>query len=268
MAGWGSVDPCLTILFLATGFAWMLEGRFAGSFWLLASGLTALLGPARLLSAQGLHRRRVKSGKLYVRTLQLAKTMGAPVQWIYVVPAGRGTLTRASASWRSIVLTDDFGEYLHGPELDFVIAHELSHIQNKHIQKHLVFLLLLLVSLTLLQWALAPVTAWPRAVWVSFSLLSVWASHYAVLRRFEYEADRSAARVTGNPDAAIRALTALYRKTRTPVERGRLLTLVETHPGLVDRIQALARPARISGGRGRKILSEASLPDAVLLPRR
>lgn len=91
---------------------------------------------------------------------------------------------------------------------------------------------------------------------------------YGVSRRFEYEADRDSALFSGNPEAAIRALVALYRKTGTPMERNRFLDLFTTHPGLRRRAFAIARVSGIPDKRVAQILSGSPLNADVLLPLR
>jgi len=88
----------------------------------------------------------------------------------------------------------------------------------------------------LLAWTLAPLTA-RAVVSAGFSLLLVFSSYYAVSRRFESEADRNAALVAGNPEAATRALAALYSKTRRPLGGKDFWCSAETHPGFLDRIE-------------------------------
>jgi hypothetical protein len=119
---WGTANPTITLLIIATGFYGILERRSLSIFWLLAAGAVALTGTIRLRSAQGMNARRVKSGTLYVRATHLAKKVGVKIARICVVPTGRGNLTNAFGSSRTIALTDNLGEYLHGPQLDYVIG--------------------------------------------------------------------------------------------------------------------------------------------------
>jgi Zn-dependent protease with chaperone function len=254
------------MLLFAIGFERSLDRRISAAFWLVAAGMNTLIGSACLRSAQGFKKRRVKSGTLYVRTIQLARRMGVAIGWIYVVPPGRGDLTNAFASLRSISLTDNFGEYLHGPQLDSVIAHELAHHKNKHLQKRLAFVLLSVFTLSIIAFGFAPLIAGHKPIVIWVSLLAFLLSYNGISRRFEYEADRDAALLTGNPEAEIRSLTALYRKTNSPVETSRFLELFMTHPALPNRISAIARAAGLSSDRAMAIISKAGLSDDVLLP--
>ena len=85
-------------------------------------------------------------------------------------------------------------------------------------------------------------------------------------RRFEYEADRDSVRFLGNPEAEIRSLAALYRKTDTPIERSHFLELFMTHPNFVNRVSAVAKLGSVSSSRVSQILCEAGITDGVPLP--
>ena len=268
LACWGTVHPCLTIILISTALERSFDRKFSAVLWLLLGAASAIVGSMRLRTVQGFNRRRVKSGTLYVRTLHLAKKMGVRVKWIYVVPPGRGALTNAFASWRSVALTDNFGEYLHGSQLDAVIAHELAHNKRKHSQKQVALLLLSVCGLTVLSFGLASFVTRYRCAFVLLFLLTIFLSYYGVSRRHEYEADRDAALLTENPEAEIRALVALYRKTNSPIENGRFVELFMSHPALANRIVAIAHLGGMHRERITKILADAGFTDDVLLATR
>jgi Zn-dependent protease with chaperone function len=265
-AWWGTVHPTATLLLLATGFNRAFERKPSAFLWFILAAITAVVGSACLRFAQGFKKRKVKSGTLYVRTLHLAKKMGVKIQWIYVVPSGKGNLTNAFASSRSISLTDNYGEFLHGPQLDCVIAHELAHAKKRHVQKELLLLTLLFSFLIVFSFTLAPLLSHYRPLFVSVLLLVPVLSYYAISRRFEYEADGASVRFIGNPEAEIRSLAALYRKTSTPIERSNFLELFMTHPNFVNRISAVAKLGSVPTTRVSQILSEAGITDGVPLP--
>jgi len=103
----------------------------------------------QLRSSQGSKLRQVKSGTLYNRAFRLAKNFGAHLDRAYVVPPGRGHLTTAFGLWRGIALIDNFGEYLSGLQLDFVIGHELAHVRGRHTRKEFLAMLLMVVMVRL-----------------------------------------------------------------------------------------------------------------------
>jgi Zn-dependent protease with chaperone function len=217
-----------------------------GILWFLAAAATALVGTLRLQSAQGMKLRRVKSGTLLARALHLSRRVEVKIDRVYVVPAGRGQLTNAFASWRGIALTDNFGEYLREPELDSVIAHELAHVQDRHARKKISALMLTVLAISLLSFGVPSANSPLRAIFMLFALLAVLLSNYYVCRRFEFASDRKAVEYTNSPAAEIRALVAMYEKTNAPMDCGRLVELFMTHPSLIHRAEALAQQAGIS----------------------
>jgi Zn-dependent protease with chaperone function len=243
---WGTACPTISLLLAARGVHATLHGRLIGLLWFLAAAAIALVGTLRLQSAQGMKLRRVKSGTLFARALHLSRRVGAKIERVYVVPAGRGQLTNAYASWRGIALTDNFGEYLRGPELDSVIAHELAHVQGRHIRKKIFALTLIVLSISLLSFGIPSANLPLRAVFMLFALLAVLLFNYYVSRRFEYACDRKAVEFTNSPEAEIRALVAMYEKTNAPTDCGRFLELFMTHPSLIHRVEAVAQQAGIS----------------------
>jgi hypothetical protein len=94
LACWSTVAPPMALLMLAAGFHAIFEGIWVGSLWLAGGGIAAVVGPTQLRSAQGIKLRRVKSGTLYKRAFRLARKVGINLERVYVVPPGRGHLTR------------------------------------------------------------------------------------------------------------------------------------------------------------------------------
>jgi Zn-dependent protease with chaperone function len=68
----------------------------------------------------------------------------------------------------------------------------------------------------------------------------------AIARRFEFAADRAAVELTEEPEAAIRALSALYYYSGVSAERESFQELFLTHPSLGKRINAIARVGNVS----------------------
>jgi hypothetical protein len=64
---------------------------------------------------------------------------------------------------------------------------------------------------------------------------------------------------TGNPEAGMRALAALYVKTGTPIERNGFIELFMTHPNLLRRISAIACVGHIPETRVSEILFESGI---------
>jgi Zn-dependent protease with chaperone function len=256
---WGTAAPPVALLMLAAGFHAIAEGRWMGLFWVVAAGIVAVVAPMRLRSALGIKLRRVKSGTLYNRAFRLARKAGVDLDRVYVVPPGRGFLTNAFGLGRSIALTDNFGEYLSGPQLDFVIGHELVHLKGRHAVKQFSFILLLFTVLASLSFWLSPVTAPLRPVLVLFVLLVPLLTTYSISRYFEYSCDREAIGFTNDPEAGLHALANLYRMTGSPVTCIRIVELFMTHPSLTRRLEAIARAGEIPISRASAVLVEEGL---------
>jgi len=259
LACWNTVAPPIAILMLAAGFHAIFDGIWVGSFWLIGAGVTAVVGPIQVQSAQGIKLRRVKSGTLYNRAFRLARKVGVDLDRVSVVPPGRGHLTNAFGMWRGIALTDNFGEYLSGPQLDFVIGHELAHVKGKHTRKEFSVILLLVVVLVLLSSRLPLMAAAFRPICMLIVLFVPLLAIYCLSRYFEYSCDREAIGFTNDPESGLHALVNLYRMTGAPVNCGRLVELFMTHPSLSNRLEALTRAGDIPVSRVSAILIEEGL---------
>jgi Zn-dependent protease with chaperone function len=260
---------------VAAGFHAIVDGIWGGSFWLIGAGIAAVVGPIQLQSAQGIKLRRVKSGTLYNRAFRLARKVGVNLDRVYVVPPGRGHLTNAFGLWRGIALTDNFGEYLSGPQLDFVIGHELGHVKGKHTRKKFSVILLVVVVLVLLSSSLSHMASAFRPVFMLIVLLMPLLAVYCLSRYFEYSCDREAIGFTNDPESGLHALVNLYRITGSPVKCGRIVELFMTHPSLTNRLEAIARAGQIPVSRAFAVLIEEkkgykaiSGCDDVVLPSR
>ena len=240
---WATVSPTAPLLMIASGMHNMLAGSYWGMAWFPAAGIIALVGTVRLRSAQGLKLRRVKSGTLFNRVMHLSRRVGIRIEYVYVVPSGRGDLTNAFASWRGVALTDNFGEYLRGTELDSVIAHELGHVQGHHTRKRLLVLSCVVVAVCLLSPAVRLAAAPYQAVFVSLSLITMLLANCCASRHYEYECDRKAVEFTRSPQSMVRALVALYEKTNSAAKSSRIVELFDSHPSLAHRVQAIAKAA-------------------------
>jgi Zn-dependent protease with chaperone function len=244
---------------VAAGFHAILEGSWVGTLWFVGAGVAAIVGPIQLRSAQGIKLRRVKSGTLYNRAFRLARKVGVDLVRVNVVPPGRGRLTNAFGLRRGIALTDNFGEYLTGPQLDFVIGHELAHVKGKHTRKEFSFIILLFVVLALLSSWLSPLPAAFRSIFVWLLLLVPLLTIYYISRYVEYSCDREAIVFTNDPEAGLHALANLYRMTRSPITCNRVVELFMTHPSLTNRLEAIARAVEIPVNRVSELLIEEGL---------
>lgn len=259
LACWSTVAPTISILMLAAGFHAIFEDRWFGTLWLVGAGVTAIVGPIRLRSAQGIKLRRVKSGTLYNRAFRLSRKVGVDLDRVYVVPPGRGRLTNAFGLWRGIALTDNFGEYLNGPQLDFVIGHELAHSRGRHTRKEFSAILALVAGLVLLASGLSRMAVALRPFFMLVVLFVPLLAIYYLSRYVEYSCDREAIGFTNDPESGIRALAYLYRMTDSPVKYSRITELFMSHPSLTNRLEAIARAGKIPVSRVSTVLIDEGL---------
>jgi Zn-dependent protease with chaperone function len=171
--------------------------------------------------------------QIYERVQVLCREMGiAQVPDVFIIQSG-GILNAFATRFfgrNFVVLYSDIVELImqdNEDELTFVIAHELAHIQRKHVSKHVLIF---------------------PAMWIPFI-------SKAYSRSCEFTCDRMAMAYTGNTDAAVNALTILaagkhlYRQVNVNEymdqiyrERGFFIAwyeLMATHPPLPKRIVEL-----------------------------
>ena len=256
---WRTVSPTVALLFLAVGFNAFYERRLVGIVWLVIAAIVAMLGMLRLRLAEGMKLQEVKGGELYKRAFVLAKMTKTPLKQVYVVPAGRGHLTNAYGGARTIAVTDNYGKFLTGAELDFVIGHELGHAKAKHGRKKLLVTATVIAGIALASFVMSPFLFPFRPL---FDVLVVFVpilTFYSLSRRFEYAADAAGVELTRDPEAAIHALVNLHRITEAPMHCDKLTELFMTHPALTRRASAIGVKSGISPDRTREAVGENEL---------
>jgi Zn-dependent protease with chaperone function len=210
---WHTISPTVALTFLAVGLDVISDHQLIGFAWLLVAGVVSRIGTIQLNYAEGLRLQKVKSGLAYRRAFALAAEMQIQLKRVYIVPSGRGHITNAFGGGHSVALTDNYGKFLHGTELDFVIAHELAHVKGRHGRKQLLSISVLYTIIGLFYF-IAPQVSAPFRQFLEFvALLGPILAFYYHSRRDEYSADRVAVELTSDPHTAIDALGSLYRIT-------------------------------------------------------
>jgi Zn-dependent protease with chaperone function len=246
LALWRTASSTLALLMVAVAMEELYARSFAGFGWLLGAGVVALIGKLRLRTAEGFIPRPVKSGELYKRALVLSKRMNVPLSRVCVVPFGRGHLTNAYGGRSQIAITDDYGHWLHGSQLDFVIGHELAHAKQNDALKTLATMAVIYATLAAATLLMSYLPLKAQFVHAFLTILLPLPMFYALSRHHEYVADRLSVEATGEPEMAIRALAGLYRHADVPAERSPFAELFSTHPALWRRINAIARLGGVS----------------------
>ena len=156
-------------------------------------------------------------------------------------------------------MTDNFGEYLSGPQLDFVIGHELAQVKGRQTRKQFSVMLMVFVVLVLLSAGLSLLAHDLRPIFVLLLLPAALLTIYSISRHCEYSCDREAVEFTNDAEAGLHALVNLYRMTGSPITCSRIVELFMTHPSLTDRLEAITRAAEIPVSRASAVLIEEGL---------
>jgi Zn-dependent protease with chaperone function len=187
---WSTIALPVPLITVAVGVQDISRHRFVGVGWMFFAAVAALGGSVGLRSAEGYKPRAVKSGQLYKRAFGLARRIGIPLRKVSVVPFGKGRLTNAYGGYESIALTDDYGHWLEGLELDFVIGHELAHVKGKHALKKLAGDIVVFALVAILALFLPQSVGTQRIVFHFGVILAPLALTYLLSRYFEYTCDR------------------------------------------------------------------------------
>jgi Zn-dependent protease with chaperone function len=190
----------------------------------------------------------------------MASQMGVTLGRVYIVPAGKGRLTNAYGMSNAIGLTDNLGKCLTKAQVDYVIAHELTHVNLKHGRKHLILVFAIFSFLTLALFGFSKHALFFRPVVQLAVIIGPLLAIYYLSRRFEYAADRAAVDFTGEPETAVRALGNLHKIHDVP-SYDRFTELFMTHPALVSRVHAIADASQMPANRLTDILDDVGLAE-------
>jgi Zn-dependent protease with chaperone function len=180
------------------------------------------------------------SGELRDRAFALAAKLGAKLNQIYIVPAGKLQMANAFASSaNTVLLTDYLLARLNKREVDAVLAHELAHIKHRHAR----------IRGMIAGAAGAGIGFWYTAAGDSpyLPLLDVafccalLFGLYFLSRRFEFTADADGARLTGDPESMISGLARLHVLNVFPIQWGKWTDKTMTHPSTTRRAEAIAK---------------------------
>ena len=255
----------LTLLGIAAVAGSLLLGD--GGLWLAlaAAGFTLLLEPAaasgltlRLYGARPLH--PDEAPDLWAVLHELAARAGLPAVPVpHYVPSGVvNAFATGSKHHAAIALTDGLLRSLTPRELTGVLGHEIAHIANEDLRvmgladsiSRLTHLLALLGQLAIVLSLPALLLGVTEVNWPALLLLAV-APQLALLAQLglsrvrEFDADRLAAELTGDPHGLASALAKIERVSRS--WRAWLLpgwgnpepSWLRTHPATAERIERL-----------------------------
>ena len=238
-----------------------------GGLWLAlaAAGFTLLLEPAaasgltlRLYGARPLY--PDKAPDLWAVLRELAARAGLPAVPVpHYVPSGVvNAFATGSKHHAAIALTDGLLRSLTPRELTGVLGHEIAHIANEDLRvmgladsisrlTHLLALLgqlAIVLSLPALLLGVAEVN-WPALLLLAVAPQLALLAQLGLSRVREFDADRLAAELTGDPHGLASALAKIERVSRS--WRAWLLpgwgnpepSWLRTHPATAERIERL-----------------------------
>ena len=256
---WSIVRYAIPLFLIVAGFEYIYDGVFVGIVWILLAVIVAAVGKVGLERALGFKTRRLKTGELRNRAFAMAKTMGANLREVNIVPQGKGHLTNAYAGGLgSISITDTLSQSLTYREVDCVLAHELAHVRLRHVREYFWLLTLPYIFLVLLLYG------WPSRISEVRPLLNLVVILLPILilnffsRRNEYAADRDEVAVVRDPESSIRSLAKLHRLSHVPSQWSYLSELFLSHPSLERRARAIAQAGGVSDARAEEILEEVN----------
>ncbi|BBT42803.1 MULTISPECIES: zinc metalloprotease HtpX [Pseudomonas] len=255
----------LTLLGIAAVAGSLLLGD--GGLWLAlaAAGFTLLLEPAaasgltlRLYGARPLH--PDEAPDLWAVLRELAARAGLPAVPVpHYVPSGVvNAFATGSKHHAAIALTDGLLRSLTPRELTGVLGHEIAHIANEDLRvmgladsisrlTHLLALLGQLAIVLSLPALLLGVTEvnWPALLLLAVAPMLALLAQLGLSRVREFDADRLAAELTGDPHGLASALAKIERVSRS--WRAWLLpgwgnpepSWLRTHPATAERIERL-----------------------------
>jgi Zn-dependent protease with chaperone function len=247
-----------------TGLRVIPTGGFrTAMYWWVAAFLLRVVAAQALLKVTGMQPQALSSGDLRDRAFGLAERLGVKLQQIYLIPSGKGQVANAFArTGNTISFTDFLLQRMSQREVDFVIAHELTHLKLKHPAKlgyayiGGLFFAMFFLNVPLWQFHASAAahyasmftgflrnSALGRYAWI-FVVISVFPYFWS--RRFEYAADAGAVAATGDPRAAISAFFKLSELNMMPIHWSRWREKWLTHPSSLRRARAIAKKANIS----------------------
>ncbi len=252
-----AVARFLPISFLIVGIVELFSSPRIAVLLLAAWIFTANLAKQKLADAFGMELHALSSGDLRDRAFAIAKEAGAKLNQVYVLPAERLRTANAFAHIaNNIYLTDYLLKNLNRCEVDAVIAHEVSHLRNKHAQGRMwIFVPTMILVGFVAGWSdiHSHVPLGPPIYGLALFVM------FFVSRRNEFAADAAANKMTGGAEAMITALAKISRLNTMPIHWGKLDEKMLTHPSTLRRIRRLARVGGISDARIPELLKEATM---------
>jgi Zn-dependent protease with chaperone function len=241
---WAVARFALPFSFFALSLASM-ENSPRTSVVLFAAGIfLGGLTRRQFARAYGMDLHALTSGELRDRAFSMAQAAKTKLNQLYVLPMERMRIANAFAhSANNIFLTDYLVKNMSKREVDAILAHELAHLQSKHIARRMTIMFVAVIGMG---FGLAYSEYWlphgfpfgPLFLGLLFLLL------FFTSRRNEFAADAGAVKLTGDAEALITSLAKLSQLNTMPIHWGKTDEKLLSHPSTLRRIKQLA----IAGG--------------------
>jgi Zn-dependent protease with chaperone function len=225
---------------------------------LIVAGLIAFrLTTLKFMRVHGMEFFALTSGELRDRAFALAEKAQARLNQLYVFPMTSLRVANAFAhSAQNVFLTDYLVNNLSKAEVDAVVAHEIAHLQKKHIRQRLILIVVFTIAVLAVavytDYSIPPNFPTGPMVYGAFLLIVFFVS-----RRNEFAADAGSAKLTGNAEAMMTALARISRLNTMPLQWNKFEENLLTHPSTLKRIRRLASAAGISESRTAELLAQS-----------
>ena len=218
------------------------------------------------------------NGILRHRIYALANKAGVKLQQIFLIADKSGQTANAfAASGNNLMLTEFLLAQFSRREIDFIASHEITHLQLNHASKKSMITLITFPVMILFA-VIFGVVIGLLGIFIPalFNFISLHAYPVILLfaiscstlielfisRRFEYQADAGAIRLTDDPEAAISALARLGRLNFEPMQWGKFNGKFLTHPSVYNRVQAIAKRHKVAPDRVHQLLNLINVDNA------
>jgi len=212
-----------------------------GMLWFVAAFVVRLVAAGALQKLMGTLPQSLTTGDLRDHAFGMAQHLGVKLQQVYVVPAGKGQMANAFArTGNTIAFTDFLLQRMSRAEVNYVLGHELTHLNSSTREKSLppgcqhvrAFFVVGMVAPFGME---SPVLRYGIILAIVTFFPAFWS------RRFEVAADAGAVQLTGDPRSAISALFKLSSLNMMPLHWSNWSEKWLTHPSSLRRAQAIAR---------------------------
>ena len=242
---WAVARSVIPISILCVAFAEISNSPRIALLLYAAAIVGGRFGVHRFARSYGLELHALTTGELRDRAFALAQIAGTKLNQLYVLPTERMRMANAFAHRaQNIYLTDYLVKNLTKREVDAILAHELAHLQKKHLSRRMTMTFVVVLGIT---FAVVSTAYWlPRGFPIGPIILGILLlALYFRSRRNEFAADAGALKLTGDGEALITGLAKLTTLNTMPIHWSKFDEKLLTHPSTLRRIKQIARESGI-----------------------